>query len=580
MKKILLFAFLFSSSFSNAQILIGNASDANSALHLHPMLDCNPQLNTLSFVYTSVPIGGAPKVYTNYSTNSGDTWLNAGAIIFNNNSTVNAPQYPNTFIYNPAGNTIADSSSIHWSSPAGSAGNYVALRYGSTRPAVLPSTVLNTLSVAGSNIPEDGIITQQGECYLLMPPVKSGSISSSDSMCILHGIWDSISRNMVYNTSYLKLPLDLDSNNVFKYRTGGIAFANDSLTGYIYLLAHHEFSINDDSSYYPIIYKTIDGGLTWNTPQVINLNNCNNLLMTSVTGKYSAGFEVDGTVDKNGNLHLVTAVAPLLATNRMDLQGGNWGLFDIYTTDGGTIWYAELINKPQTNNVSYGNLVFTYSRVQVARTWSGSHLFWGWFDTDTLTFGTLSNTHPNLFVKAFNVNSQLWTLTENKTSATNAAALCSFGIIAPYVLEDGVNYELPVTTALGNGSLTSPANYSYLNNILIDSTTFNQTGNPVLLNSTPVAINYSSPVEPFVSDIFPNPASNKIEFYISTNKESVVSYTLLNSQGQLLQTTSNKKIKLENNRFVIDTKLLSNGMYYLQIIINGKTVSRKVIINK
>ena len=274
---------------------IGSASNALSALTVHPILDCNPQLNMVSFVYASTPGGSPAKVYANYSTDGGDTWLSFGNVIFNNTSASALPQFPSCVIHNLAGNTVPDSAYLHWLSPIGNAGNYTSFRNGSTQPNNFPTSSVNTLGVAGSNIPSDGVITQQGETYFLFPPDGSGTLTTADSMHIMHGIWNSTSNNFNYSSIAIATPLDLSGHNVFRYHTGGIAFGNDGLTGYIYLIAHHELIFNNDSAYYPIIYKTMDGGLSWSTPQVISLNNCSNVLMASPTGKY--GNERLGTDD-------------------------------------------------------------------------------------------------------------------------------------------------------------------------------------------------------------------------------------------------------------------------------------------
>ena len=119
------------------------------ALTIHPLLLCHPQWNMVSLVYSSTIIGGVPKLYANYSVNSGDTWLSAGNLLFNNSSANSAPQYPGMFIYNHAGYLIADSAYLHWLSPVGSAGNYQAYRFGSTHPLNLPWTIINTSGEPG-----------------------------------------------------------------------------------------------------------------------------------------------------------------------------------------------------------------------------------------------------------------------------------------------------------------------------------------------------------------------------------------------------------------------------------------------
>src|SRR5205814_1627241 len=88
-----------------------------------------------------------------------------------------------------------------------------------------------------------------------------------------------------------------------------------------------------------------------------------------------------------------------------------------------------------------------YNRPFSSRTTDGSKLFFGWFDTDTLSAAytvATGNFVPDLHVKAYDVATGMWTPAQNITAQTAADQLCIFGNGSYYVMDNGGVYTIPV----------------------------------------------------------------------------------------------------------------------------------------
>ena len=85
--------------------------------------------------------------------------------------------------------------------------------------------------------------------------------------------------------------------------------------------------------------------------------------------------------------------------------------------------------------------------------------------------------------------------------------------------------------------------------------------------------------EATVSEIYPNPAKDNVVFLVMTNREMKFSYSLMNSHGQIVLSMNNQKVKGSCNNFFLNIKGLSNGIYFLEISLEGKNIARKLVID-
>ena len=74
--------------------------------------------------------------------------------------------------------------------------------------------------------------------------------------------------------------------------------------------------------------------------------------------------------------------------------------------------------------------------------------------------------------------------------------------------------------------------------------------------------------------VFPNPMVNEVYFKFSKNEDTEREIRLFSLDGKLITKT------LGNSLIAIDTELLSRGMYFYQVIEDGKTVDANKLIKE
>ena len=76
--------------------------------------------------------------------------------------------------------------------------------------------------------------------------------------------------------------------------------------------------------------------------------------------------------------------------------------------------------------------------------------------------------------------------------------------------------------------------------------------------------------------IYPNPAQDYLNVYIELQTNDKVALRIYNSLGQ--EIVIQPKEEVSRKRFVFDVRKLTKGVYYIQIIMSDKVVSRKVVL--
>ncbi|WP_291726276.1 PKD domain-containing protein [Bernardetia sp.] len=77
--------------------------------------------------------------------------------------------------------------------------------------------------------------------------------------------------------------------------------------------------------------------------------------------------------------------------------------------------------------------------------------------------------------------------------------------------------------------------------------------------------------------IYPNPAKDYLNTYIELQTSDEVTIKIFNSLGQ--EVIRSKKEQITKKRFLFDVRTLTKGMYYVQIILSDRVVSKKVVLD-
>ncbi len=440
----------------------------------------NKDLNMVAFVHrneSSFFGGNSGHLRYDVSTNAGITWTNNLGVL--NSTLTNLARYPNMAIYNPINNLNPNNAYVSYLAatidPLSSLWNGVVSGVSQISGAGTTESY-NQPIIAPNLIPHAMVKGAPGVMWSVDALYNGATING---LAVYKGIWNSNINDFVWTTNFtVTPPFNLAYTGAVYIADYNIAFDPTGQIGYISFLSHITPGPSN-YAYYPILYKTTNGGVSWSGPTQVNLNNFS--CMTSNLGTnnvVSCGFEHDLAVDVNGNPHVFVSVGN--GTNAYSMSFNLWHhMFDITTKNG--IWIAYDIA-----DVRAGRGTWTSSQSmtqdfapQIARTTDGGKIFYTWTDNSNYTLGA-ANQSPNLFARGLNVLTSLLTPSVDFSSCDITA---NGKIIAPHtaeeVLEPSLNtYKL--ATVYGEFSTTAldpllTTNFKFLDNITFTSAQFSIT---------------------------------------------------------------------------------------------------------
>jgi len=288
-------------------------------------------------------------------------------------------------------------------------------------------------------------------------------------------------------------------------------------------------------------------------------------------------------VDNAGNAHIIVAIGKGANDGTIATDYGNWGIFDIYSTGGGTSWYAQLLDKPlafQYVWASVDNATPEASRPQASTTWAGDKVFFTWFDTDTATFGTPENAFPDAHSMGFDVATGMWTAPTNLTAGTLADGACSFGSVSPYVLGTTGTYTIPlayqylVDPTIGLATTT----HRYVGGLEMTDAQFIVTGTPMALTLI-TGINENVSVDIKSVMVYPNPASGRSNtLAFAMDKSANVSVDLINTIGQVAKTIDYGMLNAGDQKLNLDVEGLQAGIYVVKVKVGESVAVQKITV--
>ncbi|HXC05600.1 MAG TPA: hypothetical protein VNZ86_12650, partial [Bacteroidia bacterium] len=448
---------------------LGQEPNALGTISNRQYLWADPSINTVSLAHRDTGRGSnSGFLYYDISKDMGKTWNNNKGPVYTPDASPQSvyfnARYPQSLIYNPAGNTKADSAyevyfapSLDNTNPSTSVtwGGHV---YGVHQLSGLHAPTQHAIQSSAASdtwnyIPTSMFITKQGTVYNLDPnsPGTAG-FDMNDSVILSKGTFNPASRDLNFTVSKVRIPEALTNKGKHMYYESKITFADDGMTGYISAIEKLDYA-SPDSSLGLVVYKTTDGGGTWAAPVKLDVNAAD-IFLLNAKGRYTTGFEHGAVVDGSGNLHLLVNVNLFDSAQRYSFYllppyiQKEIGLFDIYTKDGGITWYEKLITHPMTFGGIYGSgsntssQIFEFNRLHASRTYTGGkQLFFTWFDTDT----TLSqrNIMPDMYSMGYDETTNKWTTVRNFTQGTAADGSVRQGMVSYYVFNNANSYTIP-----------------------------------------------------------------------------------------------------------------------------------------
>ncbi len=488
-------------------------------------IDVNDALNLVTFIHrcdaaaipsADLPSGSAIAKYAyDVSKNRGATWTSDIGAITNDGSIENQTicgRFPQAVIYNQAGNTNPDSAHFIYSGTWHDNNTWC----GNMRGRGKLSGNLSTYNVHIDAVNNKAVAIATSMCkgapgvfwninvdysggFVAGPVITSGII-------IQKGVWNTVTRDVDWSNNIIPQTFATFDNGGDPYSAATsfhIAFDPTGQMGWASILG--DITIDADSTYDPIFWKTVDGGNNWTGPIHVDLDlvqgvkdALNPLIVTGdpATQNPTASFESDLGVDVNGNPHLLISVG---SGTEYSIQAAGYTMWDITydaTAITGCEWQGVRLADINTLRGTFTNdnpAQTMDNRPLVSRSEDASKLFFFWLESDADFLGSTDNDIPNLFGRGIDVVqgkiSPLYNFTEGdtlwggETSTTSGGVFggATFPTVSPTALQNGSNFNVPTVftqvdynhdPSTGLGSSEQPAAFWYVDNINFPAAAF------------------------------------------------------------------------------------------------------------
>jgi hypothetical protein len=420
-------------------------------------------------------------------------------------STTQRSRYPSGVIYNPPGNTSPDNLYSVVAGPVtngtGWTHNYYGSRTkvgGNVNQVYNPTSAVYELIRNGMSITDNGIAsigettqTNDGSGYTaLFGFTTVGNFNTgTNAFDWDYQTWDPV--EFVF----------FDPATGW-YRSWACSYqmcwAKDGSVGYRWTDGVDNRATNG-SSFYPIVYKTTDGGATWQVLDYFDFGSPQDIYdhlidLGSEPGRVAPWCHgMDGVVDYEGNLHLFAAATSAYSVHVDSLTYywvGDYGNileyeYDLASNSWTGMWCDSLRSDEVSSDASiYGtgsNNVGWDHQIHASISPDGKKVFAIWTDTDDYEFWGLTealNMYPDIKVWGRDLETNLHTLPKNRTYEEGAGAAwgaCYFEFAAQTVI-DGEGYsEVPISIAdiaTNNFDPDLPVFHLYAKGIIVADTEF------------------------------------------------------------------------------------------------------------
>jgi hypothetical protein len=630
-------------------------------------LQYNDELKLVSFIHRKsptyqpnpypAPLGaetGAIVGMVNY--NWSNTW--DSTCIWNDNT--NWARYPQGGIYNPPGNTSYTNAYIVATGPLVQAsnawsGNFLASKKLDVFDNVA-STVPNAQQFNSSFGPSYGATGKVDFAYHDFTSTDDGLVRSLGTIYndanattvsgqgirgprILKGTFTS----GVFVWTGDSIPINVTTNSGtgdYNWLGGrhNMAWDDAGTIGYVWYYGCRAGATGNSTGYQPVVYKTTNSGLSWVPVPGINFNDVSrfkakvldHLLPVSLDTtqtipffNYQEGF--DGTVDKNGELHIMATVwgtgkahpdslayaytefvnwdgetytyahGPVAVTPTNSAHMNRPYIYDFYTVAGTpAMWDVAVIDSmateaPGERSIDGGftdnpwdgdgsSKAGSDARLQMSRTPGGSKILYTWAESDTgnTNQGRKWNHLPNLHVRMMDINppynyglrQEEFNITSNSLYIKDRAVMhnTSPKCAVTQTAASGYTVALPIkVTNDQNTPMTQlqPNTHWYSAAVLEFSVVVDGVSE------------FSSTISNIV--LFPNPAINMANIEIDLKSNSIVEVLIYTLLGEVVVSEEANCVEGEN-KIPVKTDQLKSGIYLVNVKTGNSNCTKKLII--
>lgn len=578
-----------------ADITIINIGGASNAYGLYnggrTAIWADPNINAVAFFHRMLIPPGSGYIAHDLSLDGGNTWTVNNQFY---NPTI-APganaRYPQGVLVNPVGNTDPNNAYAVNVNPILDGSNGTAGSWGGLGAAF---TKLDGTGAAQqswpstppfrNNVPDAMTVNPvTGEVFVVEPSLIGGLGNQYvDTLVITRGNIEGDA--ITWEQELLYAPVVSYGTSVADTR---IAFAPDGQTGYIMTLSDNGVDgFATGLAYYPILYKTTDGGNTWSDAITVPLggpdgmNGIVNGLLTDdqiaelfeapVPARdeiaYTTAFTSDFAVDYNGN-PVISVVIGVAASDPYSIvsAAGFFASYNILSLDGGQTWLAQKLGANlKTFRGEWGE-VAEDNRSQLTTSYDGRYMFFSWLDTDFE--GQTDNIQPDIFCVGWDVENNLYTDVVNVTFLSDAWLQAYMGTASYYALPAADGHIVPLMYQDFNTTdPLQPVQYKYIKDFSFSAADYYIVGNSYKETVSKISQNY------------PNPFNGVTRVDVTLTKQANVSLEVYNLLGQKVYEIPARNLGEGTHNFQINAAGLNAGIYTYSVIANGERTTRKMVI--
>lgn len=517
---------------------------------------------------------------------------------------LDANRYPQAALYNPPGNTDLSKVYIHYFCPnlsnvAFTWGGYTYGVCNWTDQADSTKHLDWYTSPPYQYIPDGMTLTRAGVSVVtdLDRNWESGSGVYMDDIIMNRGTWDDVAKDFIYDQFVVPLPT-LDNMWPANNR---VAASPDGNTMWMVTLANNGGTtpVGGWLSYYPILNKSNDGGVSWSDPIAVQLdgpdgidgikNALSDYRLTQLYGSlpnrdevpYTTAFDCDIVVDKWSNPHIgvVVGINPEVDYN-IGTGDSNLTVFDIYSVDGGNTWQAQKMGTLQTFRGTFGTLTED-NRTNIAINEFGDHVFVTWNDTHVT--GATDNNEPDVFARGFNLLTNMITSNAGEDNSNNVTMLSDVYQQAPFQCTSynvfsiaGGGHIIPIVTELLiDNDDTQPVTFKYISDFsyMPSDYTIESTNPPF-----PTGINDIKNDLTLNARIFPNPVHGIGTLTVNMKQAGNLSIEITNMVGQKVMSFDKGFVNAGSQQFTVDASGLQAGVYFYTVKLNDQKFTGKMVV--
>ncbi|MCX6306177.1 MAG: T9SS type A sorting domain-containing protein [Bacteroidetes bacterium] len=509
-----------------------------------------------------------------------------------------ASRYPCAAIYNPAGNTTLANAYCAFFGPnfanlvVSGFGGYTIGRMNLVNHADTTKRIKWYNPTPYTYIP-DGFTIAGNYAYMVDGDnnVESGSVVYQDSVIYGRGVWNTTTKDFDYTYKQIAF----HTKDMYNIADNKIAASPDGQTMYMSVLGN---DVNGspliDSTYYPIVRKSTDGGLTWGEPKAIQLDGPNGIaaikncysdyflanFFTPPTPSrdeipYTCAFEHNISVDYMGNPHIAVAVG--YAPGGYSISSGVDSLinvFDIYSINGGTTWQGVFLGSLKTFRGTWATYT-SDNRVYIARNKVGDKMFVTW--NDTHIDGETNNQNPDVWARGFDLKTNKLTTDNGVNGGTNVTFLCDitqeayWQCTSPIIFTDNNKYTIPICTQWF-ADAAADSKFKYIPDFSYVDSDFT-----LLVPNPGVGVDQKQ-IEIASVNVYPNPVKDIAKVSLSLTQNANVTVEVTNLVGKQMMSLNKGNMSSGSQQFSIDATNLTSGIYFVTVIVNGQKYTQKMIV--